>query len=350
MSIIQRHIFKTLFVAILVTLVAVGIIDFSLAVLSELTYEVGNNYSESLAIQYVLLNTPTRIYLYSPYIILIGVLFACGQMATHLEFVILENAGFSKTKLIRHIIVAPILWLCLFFIFGETIAPSYELKAKELKDLSVSADSNEYGVWHKENDTYYFFSAIDQSGVIQQGFYLQTLGDLSDVARKDFKKITPTAPGTWTIELSSGNGETGSNPQTAETLTWHTHLTAELLLMKNNENLNLSIQKLKQYQRYLASQGLASKNYALKLWQKYLQPLLAITLVWLGITFIFGPLRSSSMSARIFMGILVALIFNIGQQIISQLALSSDLAAWQVAMVPILLAATLATVLQMRST
>ena len=350
MSIIQLHIFKTLFVAILVTLVAVGIIDFSLAVLSELTYEVGDNYTETLAIQYVLLNTPTRIYLYSPYIILIGVLFACGQMASHLEFVILENAGISKTKLIRHIIAAPILWLCLFFIFGETLAPNYELKAKELKDLAISADSNEYGIWHKEKDTYYFFSAIDQSGVIQQGFYLQTLSDLSDASRTDFKKISPTAPGTWTIELSSDRGENGSNSQATNTLTWYTHLTTELLLMKNNENLNLSIKKLKQYQRYLASQGLASKNYELKLWQKYVQPLLAITLVWLGITFIFGPLRSSSISARIFLGILIALVFNIGQQIISQLALSSNLAAWQVAIFPIFIAATVAVALQVRST
>ena len=47
-----------------------------------------------------------------------------------------------------------------------------------------------------------------------------------------------------------------------------------------------------------------------------LQPLIVVGLVVLGISFVFGPLRGAPMGLKIFVGVLVGIIFNIAQDML----------------------------------
>jgi lipopolysaccharide export system permease protein len=51
----------------------------------------------------------------------------------------------------------------------------------------------------------------------------------------------------------------------------------------------------------------------LAFWRKVLQPLATLALVLVAMSFIFGPLREGTMAARVFIGIIVGVVFRISQ-------------------------------------
>ena len=67
---------------------------------------------------------------------------------------------------------------------------------------------------------------------------------------------------------------------------------------------------------FLKQQGARAAVYELAFWRKLIQPLVILGLVMLGISFVFGPLRNSAMGSKIFVGVLVGVVFNIFQDMI----------------------------------
>ncbi|MDN3649324.1 LPS export ABC transporter permease LptG [Reinekea marina] len=351
MTVINKHIFKIQFLSVAVAFLGMGLIDIVLASLNELNYRTNETYTASPAIQYVLYTAPARLYVYSPYIILIGVLFATGQMANDRELVIYESATLMKMQIVKKILIAPIVWTCLFFAFGETIAPYYELKAKEIRDLAASKTSTQYGVWHKDQNSFYFFNALDQNGKVTGGYRIESSRSDAKPVTTKFNSLVYVGEGVWQANgtLDKIHTETGVEKVEAEIQHWSMQVTPKLLLTKTNSGLNLSLFTLFTYTRYLSEQGLNNNQYALKFWQKIVQPLLTLSLVCLGITFIFGPLRESSMGARVFSGLMVSLVLNIIQSVLSPLALSFAIPTYYVALTPLLIVILLNIVLLLKA-
>jgi lipopolysaccharide export system permease protein len=61
---------------------------------------------------------------------------------------------------------------------------------------------------------------------------------------------------------------------------------------------------------YLDKQSIDSSEYRLAFWQKALQPLATLSLVIIAISFVLGPLRQVTMGFRVFVGVLVGLVFQ----------------------------------------
>ena len=93
---------------------------------------------------------------------------------------------------------------------------------------------------------------------------------------------------------------------------------------------------------------MSDDNFRLQFWQRVLQPVLSLALIWLAITFIFGPLRQSSTGARIFIGLMLAISFNLIQSLIAPLASTINLPEFFAAAIPVALAASIALVLQFK--
>ena len=73
---------------------------------------------------------------------------------------------------------------------------------------------------------------------------------------------------------------------------------------------------LHRYVQFLEQQKRDTSTYQLALWSKLLQPLTIIALVLVGISFVFGPLRESTMGFRIFIGVVTGVLFRIGQDML----------------------------------
>jgi lipopolysaccharide export system permease protein len=78
----------------------------------------------------------------------------------------------------------------------------------------------------------------------------------------------------------------------------------------------LSIKGLSDHIKYLKLQGLDSKKYELAFWEKCFHPFIIISLVLIAVSFVFGPLRSTTMGYRIFIGVVVGIIFQFTQKLL----------------------------------
>ena len=99
----------------------------------------------------------------------------------------------------------------------------------------------------------------------------------------------------------------------------------------------LSLTGLKDYVDYLQQNSQESSRYELAFWRKVLQPLTIAAMLLMALSFIFGPLRSVTMAARVLMGILTGFAFYMSNEVFGPVALVYQLPPLAGAMVPSLL-------------
>ena len=112
-------------------------------------------------------------------------------------------------------------------------------------------------------------------------------------------------------------------------------LTPDLLQVRVVDPGSMAISDLWRFGQRFLQQGLDSGPYFLGFWRKALQPLNTGVLVLVAISFIFGPLRSSSMGLRVFSAICLGLTFTIVQKLFQQLSLVYHLPPLSAVMLPI---------------
>jgi len=75
------------------------------------------------------------------------------------------------------------------------------------------------------------------------------------------------------------------------------------------------------YVTYLNESEQDSSRYELALWRKVTQPFSIAVMMLLALSFVFGPLRSVSMGARILSGVVAGFTFYISSEFFGPLAL-----------------------------
>jgi len=84
---------------------------------------------------------------------------------------------------------------------------------------------------------------------------------------------------------------------------------------------SLSIRGLLNYLDYLSANNQDQSRYLLAFWRKIMQPISVGVMLLVALSFIFGPLRSVSMGARIMMGVFTGIFFYISNQVLGSLSL-----------------------------
>ncbi|MFN3581786.1 MAG: LptF/LptG family permease, partial [Pseudomonas sp.] len=111
----------------------------------------------------------------------------------------------------------------------------------------------------------------------------------------------------------------------------------------------LPLRSIWQYQGYLADQELNNSQYWLAFWKKLLQPLTTLALVFVAISFVFGPLRSVTLGQRVFTGVLVGFSFRIIQDLLGPSSLVFGFSPLIAVLVPVGVLLLLGTVLMRRA-
>jgi lipopolysaccharide export system permease protein len=111
---------------------------------------------------------------------------------------------------------------------------------------------------------------------------------------------------------------------------------------------SLSIRGLIDYLDYLKVNRQAAERYQLALWRKMLAPLTVAVMLLVALSFIFGPLRSTTMGARILLGVITGFGFHVSNEIFGPLAQVYQLTPLLGALLPSLLFAAAALYLMQR--
>src|SRR5690606_6262607 len=90
---------------------------------------------------------------------------------------------------------------------------------------------------------------------------------------------------------------------------WHKFLKPEFLRVVSVDPEDLSLTGLHQYIKYRKQNGLHYSQYQLAFWQKLLQPLTVMVMVFLAVPFVFAEVRSTATSKRLVLSILIGVSY-----------------------------------------
>ena len=99
---------------------------------------------------------------------------------------------------------------------------------------------------------------------------------------------------------------------------------------------------------YLENNDQDPSRYQLALWRKVFQPISVGVMLLMALSFIFGPLRSVTMGARVIMGVLTGFGFFILNEVFGPVSLVYQLPPFLGALLPSLLFAAIAGVMLRR--
>jgi len=352
MRLLDRYIGRTVFAAIFMVLLIIVGIDVVSAFIDE-SGDVSESYGFMDIMAYVLLTIPGRLYEYMPFAALIGCLVGLGQLASASELIIMRSAGVSIARLVAIVMKAALLVALAGFLLGEYVAPRAEQLAQSQRAMAQNPGegvAGRYGIWNREGNSFLHFNAMESETVVH-GVTLLQFDDRRRMQSALRAQRAVHVGDHWQLEQAvKTDFSSWETMQTRhETLRWDTGITPQLLVMEVVAPERLPLPDLYRYGRYLQQQGLDSDDFELALWRKLLQPVSIAGLVLVAIAFIFGPLRDGTMGLRIFVGVLVGVVFQISQDLLGPASLVFGFSPLYAALAPILLCLAAGLVLLART-
>lgn len=296
------------------------------------------NYGILQALLYVPLQLPTDLYQLFPMAGFLGSLMGLGRLASTSQLIVMRAAGVSIFQIGCSVVKAAIVMMLIVTIIGEWGAPYWQSKAAHLKNVAMGKRQQENQLWLHRNNSYINIKAVTPESIMKR------------ITRFDFDRenhlvrITQAAKGEklngeWRLYQVKKTFFTG-NRVTSKTIDSEPlgFVFEPKLLKQEKEDVDQeSIYTLFHDILYRKKTGLVTSEYQYAFWKHVIQPITTIVMICLGIPFIFGSLRSSSMGFRIMMGVIIGFGFYMLNQFFGPITL--------VYQFPPLLAATLPTVL-----
>lgn len=318
---IGRIIASTTFLTLAVFVSVSGIIKFV-----EQMRAVGRgNYDLAHAALYVLYAVPRDVEVFFPMSALIGGLIGIGMLASNSELVVMQAAGLSRLDIIKSVMKTALLLVVVSMAVGEWLAPSGEAKAREIRAQAISGGSlisAKNGVWAKDGS--YF---VNIGEVLEQGQLKKIqIYRFNEQLKLDSWLSAESAQyqnNEWLLYdvVNTKVSKEEITTTASDSQIWQSSLTPKKLGVVTVTPESLSIRGLIDYLDYLQANAQDPSRYELAFWRKIMQPITLAVMLLVALSFIFGPLRSVSMGARIMMGVVTGILFFVTNEVLGSLSL-----------------------------
>ncbi|MEX2488908.1 MAG: LPS export ABC transporter permease LptG [Pseudomonadales bacterium] len=315
-------------VAIMMLMATLGLLGvLALFTFLEQLEDVDENYTLFHAALFVLYSLPRMFYGLIPYSALIGCLSGLGLLANNSELIVMRTSGMSTWSISWSAIKPALVLVVLGLWVGEYILPEAERQARNDRERAISDRSEitpEFGYWYREGNVYMHFDEVGRSGVLGgvSHYYFDGNGNMTRTlyAERAVYHDVREDETYWLLEnvIATDLGEERTEVSEFTSLRWDTVLSPGVLSTEILvEPDMMSISELRAKIEYMRKQGLKSDDFELGYWGKVLQPLATIGLVFVAISFVFGPLREASMGTRVLTGLLIGIVFKFAQNLLS---------------------------------
>ena len=347
MSILFRYVSREVLAASLLAVLALlGLFSF-FDFISELGDTHASTYTPVVALAYVALNTPVRLYELVPVALLIGSLFAWNRLALASEFSVMRAAGLSMYRLVAWMLALGTAVGMLTLLLGEYVTPYAEQAAKQLKaraTTGVVAREFRTGLWAKDGNTFINIREMRPDAslldlrlyVFDEGFHLRAMHHAGQAVWEDerwsLKQVTETTIGpehTATVRLPDQE--------------WKSAITPDLLSVLMVSPDRMSIATLRAYISHLRDNNQKAGRYEIALWNKVIYPAAAPIMLLLALAFAYRPPRAGGASGRLLIGVLLGLGFHLVNRLVAQVAQLLNWSPPAAAIVPVLLFAAAAS-------
>lgn len=293
------------------------------------------------AFMYVGMLLPSDLYQLFPIAGFIGSLIGLGRLASSSELIVMRAAGISIARIGWAVIKAALIMLLVITIIGELPGPRWQYQATHMKEklthkkLSLWSDQ---GLW------------LRQAGAFIHVGSVLSNHEVEDISRFDFDnrdqlrsalyaKKGLLEEGRWVLkevyvtELEPNQSRTSYLSEKPLGVIFQPELLQKKMQRDSDQQTILGLWNNIKY-RHQA--GLLANELESAFWQRTMQPITTVVMICLGVPFVFGSLRSASMSARILTGIIVGFIFYMLNQFLGPIALVYQWPAWIAGALPTL--------------
>ncbi len=338
---LDAYIANSVILATLVVIVVIVSLDSIFALIGEID-DLRGGYQLPQALQYISMRLPRRIYEYMGMACLVGCLAGLGSLAASSELTVMRAAGISIARISFAVLKPTAVFMLISLLNAQFVIPNLERKAESMKTVALGQNeimSNKgKGYWHREGREYSRFSAADPTGVLY-GISIYTFDEEQNLSKVRYAKKALYFEDAWHMQdidqLDIYTDHTAKSK--VKTDVWRNELTPRGLNVVMYEPRDMAITDLYNYSSYLKKEGLNADKYLLSFWAKVNQPVGTFALVLLGISFIFGPLRSVTPGFRIFSGIMVGLIYKYAEELLAPVSIISGFPPLLATLVPTVL-------------
>jgi lipopolysaccharide export system permease protein len=337
---ISRYVARQVAAATLLVLAVLLGIDVISGVIDQAA-DFTNRYTAMSALWYTTLTVPSRIYGFLPFAALIGCLAGLGTLATTSELIVIRTAGVSVVRILWMAIRPTLLLALAGALCAEYVGPPLKQLAESYRAVALGKDDigiSRYGLWHREENRFIHFNAVQPNGELL-GITVYELNAQRHLQSALFAKRAVYQNNQWLFEDVRETRFLGDRLERVESAQrpWVTQLSPQLLNILVLEPRDLSITGLWSYVHFLREQGSNAGEYELAFWNKVLLPVAIISLILVAASIVFGPLRQSTMGYRVFVGVLIGVVFRVSQDMLGPASLVFGFAPVLASAVPIAL-------------
>ncbi|QBQ64304.1 LPS export ABC transporter permease LptG [Actinobacillus indolicus] len=324
MNVLERYIGKTILASIMLTLFMLVGLGAIIKFVEEFRAVGQGNYDGLHAAYYTILTIPKDIETFFPIAALLGSLMGLGGLASRSELVVMQSAGFSRFRIGLAVMKTAIPLMIMTMVMGEWGVPQTEQYARNMRSIAQSGGSmlaTQGGFWAKDgNDFIYIRQIQDERNLNNLLIYHFDGRELQSI--KQASKAVYSEQGWILQQVEKSEIQENRIIQTRETdQKWQTSITPSKLGIVSLKPESLSISGLADYVGFLKETGQDPKRFEITFWRKVFQPISMAVMMLLAISFIFGPLRSSTMGAKIVIGILAGFVFYVSDIVFGNLSL-----------------------------
>ncbi|EKE74884.1 lipopolysaccharide ABC transporter permease [Gallaecimonas xiamenensis 3-C-1] len=317
---IGRVILATTLLCLVVLVGLSGLIKF----VEQLKYVGRGVYDIADAGLFVLFSVPRDLEIFFPMGVLLGGLIGLGMMASSSELTVMQASGMSKFDIIFSAMKTVFLLMLVIVALSEFVAPGAERYARDMRTQAMSGGtllSDANGLWARDGHLFVH---------IQQLVDAEELGDVTlyEFDGLQLKRLIHAERAFWEhnawrlqdVKETFLESDSTRIADSASMLL-PSELTPDKLGVVTVKPEALSMRGLSKYVEYLENNKQDGSRYKLAFWRKLMAPLNLAVMLLLACSFVFGPLRSVTMGARILLGIIAGFSFFLVSEIFGPLSL-----------------------------
>lgn len=341
MNIIDNYIARSIFFTVLFVLFVLAGLDAVFSLIGEME-DLKRDYQLTQAVQYILWMLPGKIYEFIPVATLIGCLIALGNLANNSEITVMRASGISVARIVYSAFRPVALFVVVALVLVQFVIPVLEPQARNarinaMQGSNVMMTANK-GHWYRDKDAFVNIQST-AGGEFVMGVSRFFFDDTQTLVASEFSERAEFKGDHWMLYnvKETRLGEARTEIAHYEKRRWTTELLPEFFNTVAVAPEQLSVTDLWSYANQLQVQGLKSNDYFFTFWKKVLQPLATFVMVFIALSFIFGPLRSVTMGQRLIAGIVTGLGFNYTQDLLGHVSIVFNVSPMIAASLPIAL-------------
>lgn len=303
----------------------------------------------------VLLGLPARVYEIAPIAALIGSIYALVQLAASSELTAMRAAGLSTATLLKLIGRIGLGVVLVTVLFGEGVAPLAERAAVPMRAKALGSDVDRdfrSGYWLRDMVTdpktgtrvrFVNFKGFSKEGALDGLEYFELDTDFRvrqwvraesarfDAQQADWLLSNVQVQTFFDAQVSNRQAvQAGLTAQATSieklpTLRWHSNLVPELLTGLFVRPERMSAWQLYNYGQFLSHNAQATDKIDLAFAKKLMYPLSILIMMMVSLPFAYLHFRSGGVSVKVFMGVMIGVLFHLSNSLFSHLSMMSSL-------------------------